>query len=453
MRADTGADKGADSALRTAVSGRVLLPGDAGFAAAARPWNLAVEQPVAAVVEATDADDVAAVVRYARRTGRAVAAQTTGHGAAPGTDGAILLRTRRLDAVEVRPELRLARVGAGVTWDRVLAAAAPYRLTGLAGSSPVVGVAGYTLSGGLSWYGRAHGWAADAVTAFEVVDADGGRARVTAETDPELFWALRGGGGVGVVTRLRFDLREVPSVYGGFLMLPATPETLHGVVAAGLEAPDELTMIVMTMRAPPLPFLPPEAHGQPVVAVRGAYLGGEEAGKAAFAPLRALAQPLLDAVQPMPYAAMIDEPPGPPMKVRFTSAFRDGWDLATAERVMGLVTSAGPGMKGVQLRPLGGAIDRAPDAATAYPHRRRRLFVGALASPVSDEALPEALGWLGQVRATLGEGPAAFFSFLDAGGAGTRDAFPGAVWERLQEVRRAYDPHGVFGAPFATQDV
>lgn len=456
MTHDTFAAVGVTERLRRALRGQVLTPGEDGYdGARALPIPTRDPKPLA-VVRPADADDVAAALEVLLGEGAPFAVRGGGHHPAGWSvgDGAYLLDMRAMRAVEVEEGGRAATAQAGVTAGEYTRLVGERGLATGFGDTPTVGVTGLTLGGGLGFLSRAHGLTVDNLLGAEVVAADGRVLWADESSHPDLFWALRGGGGgVGVVTRLRFDLREVPSVYGGFLMLPATPETLHGVVAAGLEAPDELTMIVMTMRAPPLPFLPPEAHGQPVVAVRGAYLGGEEAGKAAFAPLRALAQPLLDAVQPMPYAAMIDEPPGPPMKVRFTSAFRDGWDLATAERVMGLVTSAGPGMKGVQLRPLGGAIDRAPDAATAYPHRRRRLFVGALASPVSDEALPEALGWLGQVRATLGEGPAAFFSFLDAGGAGTRDTFPGAVWERLQEVRRAYDPHGVFGAPFATQDV
>src|SRR5690606_26323987 len=204
-------------------------------------------------------------------------------------------------------------------------------------------------------------------------------------------------------------------------------------------------VIVQTMRAPPLPFFPQELHGQPIVAVRGAYLGDAEAGAAAFAPMRALATPVLDALQPMPYAAMLDEPPGPPMKVRFTTAFRDGWDLDAAERVLALATAPARGLRGVQLRPLGGAIARVDTDATAFAHRQRRLFVGAMAGPASDDDLPAALDWLGEVRAALGEGPAAFFSFLDAGGATLRDAYPSGASERLQEVKRAYDPHGVFG--------
>ncbi|GAA1786524.1 FAD-binding oxidoreductase [Actinomadura chokoriensis] len=207
--------------LRSVVKGRVWRPDDDGFDAARKAWNLAVDQPVAAVVEAADAEDVAALVRYARRSGSTVTAQASGHDASGDVEGAILLRTGRLDGVRVRASERVARVGAGVNWGRVLSEAGPHGLIGLAGSSPVVNVAGYTLGGGLSWFGRKYGWAADSVRAFDIVDADGDQRRVTETSDPELFWGLRGGGGdFALVTSLEFDLYSAPRVYGGRVIWP-----------------------------------------------------------------------------------------------------------------------------------------------------------------------------------------------------------------------------------------
>uniref|UniRef100_UPI0013C36320 FAD-binding oxidoreductase n=1 Tax=Allorhizocola rhizosphaerae TaxID=1872709 RepID=UPI0013C36320 len=210
------------SELSKVVRGRVTLPGDAEFAEASQPWNLAVDQRgVLAVVEAADRDDVAALVRYARTAGVPIAPQATGHGASGSAIGAILLRTNQLGGVEIDAAARTARVGAGVKWGEVLAAASPHGLTGLAGSSPVVGVVGFTLGGGLSWFSRKFGLAADSVRAFEVVDAEGAFARVTAESDQELFWALRGGGGdYAIVTALEFDLHPAPSLYGGRVLWP-----------------------------------------------------------------------------------------------------------------------------------------------------------------------------------------------------------------------------------------
>ncbi|NUW44703.1 FAD-binding oxidoreductase, partial [Nonomuraea rhodomycinica] len=158
--------------LRGVLKGRVLLPDDDGFEQAATPWNLTVRQPVAAVAEAADAEDVAALVRYARRAGLTVSAQPSGHGASGDVDGLILLRTGLLNEVEVRADERVVRVGAGVRWGQVLAAAGPLGLTGLAGSAPGVSVTGYTLGGGVGWFSRRYGFASDSVRAFDVVDAD-----------------------------------------------------------------------------------------------------------------------------------------------------------------------------------------------------------------------------------------------------------------------------------------
>ena len=434
--------------LGRTVRGEVLRPGDDGYDTA-RALALPVVDPrPLAVVRPVDAQDVAAALAVLVGEGAPFALRGGGHhpSAWAGGDGAFVLDMRAMDAIEVDPDGRAATAQAGVTTGEYTRRVGERGLATTFGDTPTVGVVGLTLGGGLGFLSRAHGLTVDNLLGAEVVTAGGEVVWADAESHPDLFWALRGGGGgLGVVTRLRFALREVPSVYGGFLMLPGTPETVHGVVQAALDAPDELTVIVQTMRAPPLPSFPPELHGQPIVAVRGAYLGDADAGAAAFAPMRALGTPLLDALQPMPYAAMLDEPPGPPMKVRFTTAFRDGWDLAAAERVVALATAPARGLRGVQLRPLGGAIARVAADATAFPHRQRRLFVGAMAGPAGDEDLPAALDWLGEARSALGEGAAAFFSFLDAGGAGLRDAYPGGTWERLQAVKRAYDPHGAFG--------
>ncbi|WP_344407209.1 FAD-binding oxidoreductase, partial [Actinomadura nitritigenes] len=260
--------------VRKAVRGRVLEPGDDGFDAARRAWNRTVDQPVAAVVAAEDAEDVAALVRYARRSGLAVTAQAGGHDASGDVEGVILLRTGRLDGVRVRAEERLARVGAGVNWGRVLSAAGPRGLTGLAGSSPVVNVAGYTLGGGLSWFGRRYGWAADSVRAFDAVDADGERTRVTAESDPELFWGLKGGGGdFALVTSLEFDLHPAPSVYGGRVVWPGTraAEVFETFQTITRDAPPELTVWFGRFAFPGAP---------PMAALDLTYLGDPREGAA-----------------------------------------------------------------------------------------------------------------------------------------------------------------------------
>jgi FAD/FMN-containing dehydrogenase len=204
-------------------------------------------------VEAADADDVAALVRYARRAGMTVTAQPSGHCASGDVDGLILLRTGLLNQVEVRAEQRVVRVGAGVKWGQVLAAAGPLGLTGLAGSAPGVSVTGYTLGGGVGWFSCKYGFASDSVRAIDIVDADGEPGRVTAESDPELFWALRGGGGdFAVVTALELELYPAPDLYGGRVIWPEhrTREVYDAFLEITAEAPRELSVWINRFQPP-----------------------------------------------------------------------------------------------------------------------------------------------------------------------------------------------------------
>ena len=265
--------------LRRAVRGEVLLPGDDGFDAARRPWNLAVDQPAAAVVTAADAADVAALVRFAARAGLDVAPQPNGHGATGRTEGAVLLRTGALDAITVDPVARRARIGAGVRSGDLQRATARHGLTALPGSSPVVSVAGAALGGGLSWFSRAFGWVADSVVAFDVVDAHGEERTVTAATDPDLFWALRGGGGdYAVVTALELSLRDAARVHGGRVLWEGrhtgvVAETFRTITA---DAPRELTLWLELLHFP---------GAEPMVAIDTTFLGPEDEARDLLAAL------------------------------------------------------------------------------------------------------------------------------------------------------------------------
>ena len=262
--------------LKNLIKGSTWLPGDAGFDEARTPWNLSVDQPVAAVVEAAGPDDVAAAIGYAALNGLTVTAQASGHGAVPA-EGVILLRTHLMDEVTVSDGV--ARVGAGATWGKVLAQAGPLGLTGVAGSSPVVPVTGYTLGGGVGWFSRKYGLAASHLLAAEVIDATGRRSRVTAESDPELFWALKGGGGdFAVVTELEFALQPAPVLYGGRVLWPV--ERAAEVLAAFREvtagAPEELSLWFGLLQFPGAPGM---------VAIDCTYLGenpGDAPGRPRF---------------------------------------------------------------------------------------------------------------------------------------------------------------------------
>lgn len=358
--------------LRQRVRGTVRAPGDDGFDAARQAWNLAVDQRPTAVVHAASAEDVRAVVDVARAAGLQVAPQGTGHNAGPLGDLAdtILLRTDAMRTVELDVERRIARVGAGAQWLDVTAPASEHGLAPLAGSSPDVGVVGYTLGGGMSWLGRQHGFAANSVTAIEAVTADGELRRITAAAEPDLFWAMRGGGGAfAVVTALEFRLFDVPDLSAGALFYPIdrAPEVLRRWRDWMLDAPDAFTTAARLLHLPPLPDIPEEVRGQSFVVIDGAALAPRDVVDAQLRGLRELG-PVVDGFEEVPPVALsrIHMDPEEPVPGEGDHALVGTLDDALLD---GLVDLAGtPGETALlfmELRQLGGAFGRAPEGAGA----------------------------------------------------------------------------------------
>lgn len=420
--------------VRKAVRGRVLEPGDDGFDAARRAWNRTVDQPVAAVVAAEDAEDVAALVRYARRSGLAVTAQAGGHDASGDVEGVILLRTGRLDGVRVRAEERLARVGAGVNWGRVLSAAGPRGLTGLAGSSPVVNVAGYTLGGGLSWFGRRYGWAADSVRAFDAVDADGERTRVTAESDPELFWGLKGGGGdFALVTSLEFDLHPAPSVYGGRVVWPGTraAEVFETFQTITRDAPPELTVWFGRFAFPGAP---------PMAALDLTYLGDPREGAALVRGIDGIDGAISDdrgLVAVAGLGGIAAEPTAPAASLP-RAELLTGLDE-------GLATEPIEPLISIQIRHLSGALAGPGGGASGTLDEPYLLqMVGTGPDPDLARAVREKQARFAErfEAVIAGRKPYTLLTPEET----AADAFPGPVLARLRELKRSRDPQGVFRA-------
>ncbi|MEV8632727.1 FAD-binding oxidoreductase [Streptosporangium sp. NPDC051023] len=433
--------------LRRAVKGQVLVSGDDTFDQARRPWSLVVDQPVLAVVEAEDAADVAALVRYARLAGLSVSAQPSGHGATGAVEGVILLRTGRLGGVEIRPGQRTARVGAGVRWSEVLSAASPHGLTGLAGSSPVPNVVGYTLGGGLSWFSRRHGLAADSVRAFDVVDAEGVMTRVTADSDAELFWALRGGGGdFALVTALEFDLYPAPHLYGGRLIWPAerAREVLAAFREVTAEAPEELAVWFNLLDFPPLPFLPDALRGKALVAIDTAFLGEAGEGRALLRRFEEIGGMTDDTRRPLAVANLGDicaEPTEPTSGVGHAELLT-GLDDAAAEV---LLTDPIAPLLSLQIRHLGGALARPVPGGGACGHLSEPYSLYMIGVTPTAEAVAAAETRQKEIAGALvpytsGRKP---YTFLGVGERAAA-AFPGDVLARLRGVKRARDPRNVF---------
>jgi FAD/FMN-containing dehydrogenase len=288
----------------------------------------------------------------------------------------------------------------------------------------------------------------DDLLAAEVVTADGQLLRVDAETHPDLFWALRGGGGnFGVATRFRFRLHEVDTIMGGMLILPATPDVIASFIAEAEAAPDELSTIANVMTAPPMPFLPAEYHGKPVVMAMLVYAGEAGAGERVIAPFRSLATPITDMVRPMRYPEIYppDDASYHPVAATRTM-FVDAIDRSVAETILDHIQASTGSMAVAQLRVLGGAMARVPPDATAFAHRGSRIMVNVatLYERPGEKATHEA--WVTDFAAALRQGDGGVYvNFLgDEGEARIRVAYPGSTWDRLAAIKGRYDPTNLF---------
>jgi FAD/FMN-containing dehydrogenase len=435
--------------LRDRFDGRVTAPGDPGYDQARKVFYGKWDRRPAAIVRPADAAEVAQVVGLARDTGLELAVRSGGHSLAGHSvaDGGIVLDLSQLTALEVDRERRSAWAQTGLTAGAYTKAVGADGLVTGFGDTGSVGIGGLTLGGGVGYLVRRHGLTIDNLLAAEVVTADGRVLQVDHERHPDLFWAIRGGGGnFGVATRLRFRLQELPGIVGGMLLLPADAGVIEGFVAAAGAAPEELSAIANIMVAPPMPFLPPEAHGKLVIMAMLAYAGDAEAGERALAPFRALAEPLADLVQPMPYAGLFV--PQDDIEVAEESArsmFLDGFDRAAAETVVQHLQASTAAMAVAQLRVLGGAMARVPADATAFAHRDRPIMagVGAVYEHAADRPAHDA--WADGFAAALRGRPGVYVNFLaDEGPERVREAYPGPTWDRLVEVKRRYDPHNLF---------
>jgi len=435
--------------LAERVRGQVLAPGDVGYDAMRIVMSGEVDARPALIARPVDADDVAAVVGFARETGLPLAVRSGGHsGAGHSTcEGGLVLDLRDMTAIDIDPEAGTAWAQAGVTAGGFTAAAHEHGLAVGFGDTASVGLGGLVTGGGVGYLARKHGLTIDSLLAAEVVTADGVVRRVDADSEPELFWAIRGGGGnLGVVTRFQFRLQPVGEVVGGLLVLPATPETVAGFVAAAEAAPDELTTIANVMNCPPLPFVPAEHHGSLVVLGMLCFAGDRRRAAAALAPFRALGEPLADLLRPMSYPEMYppEDPDYRPTAVARTM-FVDEVGLGTARTIVEQLAASDAPLRAVQLRALGGAVARVPDDATAYAHRSRRVMVNVASFYVGADDREVRAQWVEGLGAALADGDdAAYVNFLADEPDRVRAAYPGPTWDRLAAVKATYDPGNLF---------
>ena len=435
--------------LAEVLPGRVHLPTDPDWDAHRLPWALAVNQQPVAVVDAASAAEVATAVRCAAENDLAVSVQPVGHGATLALSGTVLIRTRALDELHIDVDRRIARVGAGVKWGEVLQAAAPHGLIGLAGSSSDPSVTGFSVGGGLSWFGRAYGLAAHHIRAVELVDATGAQRRVTAESDPDLFWAVRGGGGdFAIVTALEFDLFPAPHVYGGRMMWPielAQP-VLRAFQRVTAVAPDELTVWTHVLRFPPLPTIPEPLRGGSFVSIEATFLGSAEDAEPYLAEFRAIPALFMDTmgtVDPARLGDICAEPVDPMPTLEWSSMLVDLDDAAVDALLAEVGHAAATPIMIVQVRHLGGAFARATDAdgpagAITEPYQ---LF--ALGVPIGPEIVAALESAYADLQIALGEHRSERTAFTFLTGSDPSRAFPSEALGRLRAIKAAVDPYGV----------
>jgi FAD/FMN-containing dehydrogenase len=439
--------------LRADFNGSVITPDDATYDQARAVFYRSVDRRPGVIVRPTDAAGVSRVVSLARETGSELAVRSGGHSLAGHSvsEGGIVLDLSDLKALEIDVQGRTAWAQTGQTAAEYTAAAAEQGLATGFGDTGSVGIGGLTLGGGVGFLVRKHGLTIDNLLAAELVTADGELLSVDAESHPDLFWAIRGGGGnFGVATRLQFGLHEVDTIVGGMLILPATPETIASFVAEAEAAPEELSAIANIMFAPPMPFLPAEVHGKPVIMALMCHAGEVAAGERAYEPFRAL-EPIADMVRPMSYPEMYTlfgeegEGPGPAQEVA-RSMFVDTVSRDEGEAILDHLQASTAPMAVAQLRVLGGAMARVPAEETAYAHRGRRVMVAVGAVYERAEESPAHEAWVTDFADALRQGDAGVYvNFLgDEGEKRVRDAYPGSTWERLVAVKSRYDPTNLF---------
>jgi UDP-N-acetylenolpyruvoylglucosamine reductase len=443
-------------APRLRLNGAVVREGDADWDSARRAFNLTVDQQPVAVAFPSDVADVRSAVRYAADAGLRVAPQRTGHNAAPlgSLEDAIIVRTDNLQGIEIDAARRHARVGAGHKWQDVVPAASELGLAALHGSTGDVSVVGYSLGGGLGWYGRKHGLAANKVTGVELVTADGELVRADRDNEPELFWALRGGGGgnFGVVTAIEFELVEQPLDYAGVLFFPweRTAEVLHAWREWLQTTPDEVTSVGRVLQFPPFPEVPEPLRGKAFAIVEAVYLGSEEEGRELLEPLRKLG-PALDTFALVPPAGIAELHMDPPHPVAGVTA-HTLLDELGAEGIDALVETIGPEsgsrLLSVELRQLGGALGRtAPEHGALDLLRAEYAMFGVGVAPEPGIAAANE-AQLGRVLESLAPWQAGLYSNFTEHRTGAASFFGPETHARLRAVKERFDPEELFRANY-----
>jgi hypothetical protein len=439
--------------LQAQLSGSLLLPDSAGYEQTRRGWNRSIDHHPALILVAHDAQDIALGVRYAREAGLGVAVQLTGHGIQQPADDGLLIVTSAMTAVRLDAQARTARIEAGAIWQHVLDQATPHGLAPLLGTSPHVGVIGYTLGGGIGWLARGYGLAADSVRWIEIVTADGQLRRASPAEHSDLFWGLRGGGGnFGVVTAMEFNLYPVATIYGGNLIYPAelAPGALRFFRDWIKTVPDKLTSSIAILKYPPLPQLPEEVRGKTQVMVRAAFAGVASEGAALIQAWLDWHAPVGNTFGEMPFAAIgtVNNDPLEARAVYGSNELFDELSDTAIDVIVQYATSSASPLTFSELRHASGAIAHVDPTANAIGNRDAQLYFqvgGMTPTPEARAAVEAYIGqYKGELRPHLRGGVYLNFMMGNEARQRARDAYLPGSYQRLLELKARYDPENMF---------
>lgn len=448
--------------LRPAIQGTVITPDDPQYDEARQAWNLSVDQHPAMIVIADSVEDVVGAVQYAVQAGLSLTVQGTGHGVVRPADDSLLLITSKMKTVRVDEAAQTAWVEAGVKWGEVLEKAQAVGLAPLLGSSPDVGVVGYTLGGGMGWLGRKYGLATDSVRFFEVVTADGRLLHARETENSDLFWGLRGGGGsFGIITGMEIKLYPVSTVYGGNLFYPISlaKEVYARYRNWIASAPDELTSSIVIMNFPPIPEIPDFLRGQSFVIVRGLYSGPIEEGEALIQSWRDWQTPYLDGFRVMPFSEVgkVSDEPLNPTPVHSTGAWLNELSDEVIDILLRYVTpEAGPSpLVFAEVRHVGGAVARVSPEASAYGNRDASFLLHMLGVTPTPEAYRQTAQYAGQIKEQLRPylTGGVYMNFLEGEESQRRveSGYSPEAYRRLVALKAAYDPDNRLRSGFNIQ--
>ncbi len=440
--------------LKTSFKGRVIVPEDAEYDKFRQLFYGGIDKKPALIIRVADANDIGKAIELAKNEGLELAIKSGGHSFAgySMSDGGIVVDLGEMKKIEIDEFGKTVWAETGLTAKELTDAVDKYNLVIGFGDTGSVGIGGITLGGGVGYLARKFGLAIDNLLAAEIVTADGKLLTVDEENHPDLFWAIRGGGGnFGVVTRFKYQLHTLGDAYGGILMLPATSAVIAGFVELSFKAPEELSTIINIMPAPPMPMIPAEVQGKLAIMAIMMYAGDPTMGEKVIAPMRALAKPYADMIKPMRYKEIFfpEDESYHPTAVSKTM-FMKSVDQGVAEIIMKGLNESDASMRAVQLRVLGGAVSRVDPSATAYAHRQSQIMVNIAAFYAGEEEKKKRQDWVDELAMKLDQGDdAAYVGFLGPGEESrARNAYPETVWQRLVDIKRRYDPGNFFRLNF-----